>query len=135
VGIYEAPPPVVPPLAYWGSALGLGIALLLAVAAVARAQTVNLRSYLGGLVALGIPTNWARKVLYLEITVIAGVSTGIGLLFALLPIAYSSVKIPGLVFSVPWIQIALLLGLFVLAGGLATWQSSRRLRAVDRLAL
>jgi hypothetical protein len=135
VGIYEPPRPVVPPLAYWGGAIGLALALLLAIAAVARAQALSLRAYLGGLVALGISARWAQKVLRLQILVITGVGATTGMALAVAPIAYSSFKIPGLTLSLPWGQITLLLTLFVTAGGSATWQASRRLRANDRHAL
>lgn len=132
VGIYSPPPPVVAPLAFWSSALGLAALLLVAIASVARAQAVTLRPYLSGLIALGLSTSWARSILYLEICVLAVISVVLGAAISVPPLLVARAQIRGFVVSIPWLEVSLLLALFALSGIAATWRASRQIKAIGR---
>jgi hypothetical protein len=87
-----------------------------------------LRTYLGRLLAIGLPTHWARQVLAVEIAVVVGVSTLLALAIAIPSLVLAAYRIDSLTLRVPWPHLGVLLGTFYLATACATAISSRRLR-------
>ncbi len=49
-----------------------------------------LRSYLGGLITLGLPRRWARNVLNLQTTVLVAISATLSLVIGVIPIVIAA---------------------------------------------
>lgn len=130
----EAPPPPVPPVALYASAIGLFALILLVAMAVARGQVSALRAYLGTLIAVGVPTAWARHVLIYQQAVTVALSTLLAALIAIPPVIVAAWRLPGYVLSIPWDWLALVTGAFYAATLAMTLLTARRLRARDRTA-
>lgn len=129
VRIYVPPPPAVPPAALLATAAGLVILVLIAVSAASRGQARTLRGYLARLIAVGLPTTWARQVLLYQLGVLVAASTVLGLVIALIPTTVLAFRVSGFVLSIPWGQLATLLAAIYLAAGLGALLHIRNLRA------
>lgn len=128
VGTHSVDKGEVPP-AYWAVIVGLGLLVLLAVLSLTAAQAAMLRSYLGGLIALGLPRRWARGVLNLQTAILVAISAIAGLVIGVVPIVTVALKVPGLTLAIPWSALAAIVALFAGSAALGTTLSSRRLRA------
>ena len=126
--VYEPPRPAAPPLALSMAAVGLALLTLLISLTVAQGQATVLRGYLGTLIAIGIPTGWARQVLMIEHAVVVSVGTALASVVAIPPVLVAVWRLPGFVLSVPWLQLVAVVGTVYLAGLLALLAASRRLR-------
>ncbi|MBA3310797.1 MAG: hypothetical protein H0U28_12240, partial [Nocardioidaceae bacterium] len=134
VVIYESPDGIYVPEALYASAVGLMLIVLGTSVVVARTQVATLRSYLGGLIAIGLPVGWVRQVIVLQNTAIVAMSTVLALVLAIPPVVITAALIPDFVLSLPWRWIGLVIVAFFVAVLGATMISSRRLRAADRFA-
>jgi len=133
VDFYDVDSVQVPP-AFWATIIGLGLLVLLTIFSLTGAQAAMLRSYLGGLIALGLPRRWARNVLNLQTAILVAISTLLGLVIGVVPIVIAALKVPGLMLAIPWSALAAIVALFVGSAALGTALSSRRLKAADRTA-
>jgi hypothetical protein len=118
--------------AFWFAILGLGALVLLAMFTVARAQATAVRGYLAGLIAIGLSGRWARGVLGLELSLIVATSTALGLVIGLTPVLAAKLRIPGTIVAVPWLNLTIIVLLFVASAALATVLASANLRASER---
>jgi hypothetical protein len=128
IGVHQPPEPAFVPTTFYAAVLGLVAVALLTTMAVARSQVGTLRTYLGRLLAIGLPTRWARQVLAVEIAVVVGVSTLLALAIAIPSLVLAAYRIDSLTLRVPWPHLGVLLATFYLATACATAISSRRLR-------
>ncbi len=131
VAVYR-PPSFLVPKVWVASAIGLGVMVLVATLAIARAQVATLRRYLGCLVAIGLSPRWVRQVLVLESATVVALSSVLGLAMAFPSMALAAWRIRGVNLDIPWTWLLLILSGFYLAALLGTIMSSRRLSAVDR---
>jgi len=131
VDFYEVDSVQVAP-ALWATIIGLGLLVLLTVFSLTGAQAAMLRSYLGGLIALGLPRRWARNVLNLQTAILVAISATLSLVIGVVPIIIAALKVPRLMLAIPWSALAAIVALFVGSAALGTALSSRRLRAADR---
>jgi hypothetical protein len=129
IRIYVPPPSPITPPALMATAAGLAFLALAAVLAASRAQARTLRRYIAPLIAIGVPTAWARHVLLYQYGILITISTLLGLLIALLPTTVLAFQIDGFVLSIPWGQILILLAAIYLAAGLAALGSIITIRA------
>lgn len=132
VGVHDIDTVEVPP-AFWAAIIGLGLLVLLTIFSLTGAQAAMLRSYLGGLIALGLPRGWARNVLNLQTGILVAISAISSLVIGVVPIVIAAVKVPGLTLAIPWSALAAIVALFAGSAALGTALSSRRLRAADRI--
>lgn len=132
VETYAPPDRAQLPPALWAAALGLAVLLLLAMFAVARAQTTALRGYMAGLIAIGLPPRWVRDVLRLELAVIAAISTALGAVIGFGPLIAAGLTVPGTVLAIPWTHLAILTILFLGSAVLATGLASTHLKPSER---
>jgi putative ABC transport system permease protein len=133
VGIHQPPDPIRVPTPFYGAAFGLATIVLITTMAVARTQVSTLRSYLGRLISVGLPTSWVRQVLLLQSALVIAVSTLLGLLIAVAAVFIAALRLPGLTLTFPWQWITLTLLAYYAATLTATLLSARRLRPADRL--
>ncbi|MBB5958620.1 hypothetical protein FHS29_005228 [Saccharothrix tamanrassetensis] len=131
VGVHEAPSPPFVPTTFYAAVAGLALVALLATMAVARSQVGTLRTYLGRLITIGLPSRWARQVLLIETAVVVGVSTLLAPAIAVPSIIIAAWRIDALTLRIPWPHIGVLVGAFYLATVAATLVASRHLRATD----
>lgn len=129
IQLYQAPPPAVPPAALLATAAGLVILVIAASLVATHGQGRTLRGYLGRLISIGLPIQWARHVLLYQQVLIVGLATLIGLLIAIPPVMIAVLRIRGFVLSVPWSQTLILLASIYAATGLAALHASHKLRA------
>jgi len=134
VVLYETVNPFVP-RAYFTAAAGLMLVVLLCAVAVARAQVLTLRRYLGTLIAIGLTPTWAQQVVLAQNTFFVAVSTVVALALAIPPVVVTAMVMPNFVLSIPWRVIGVVIAAFYLAVLLATVLSCRQIRASDRVAL
>lgn len=134
VTIYE-PPEVYVPEALFAAAAGLMLIVLLCSIAVARAQVLTLRRYLGTLIAIGLTPGWARQAVLVQIMFFVAVSIVVALVLAIPPVVIATVSLSGFVLSIPWRVIGLVIAAFSLAVLIASVLSSRQIRPSDRVAL
>jgi hypothetical protein len=87
------------------------------------------------LIAIGLPTRWAREVLLFQHGVSISISTVPPLVIAIPPVLIAVWRLPGFVLSIPWDRLAITVTAFYLATFAATLISSQRLRARHRTAL
>lgn len=131
--VYKPPRSVIPPLAFFAAAAGLALLTLMTCLAVARSQAVALRGYLGTLLAIGLSTRWARQVLLIEQAVILGVGTVLAAVIAIAPVILAVWRLsPGFVLTIPWLQLAAVLGAVYLGSFVAVIIASRKLRPYTR---
>lgn len=133
VDLYEPPEPVEVPPAYWAAVAALGAVVLATSVTLARTQVATLRSYLGRLIAVGVPPRWTRQVLLVQSALVVVTATALALAFALPPIVVAAARLPDLTLVIPWSWLGITLGAVYLAVAVATLISGRRLRAGDRL--
>jgi len=127
--VYKPPRSVIPPLAFFAAATGLALLTLMTCLAVARSQAVALRGYLGTLLAIGLSTRWARQVLLIEQAVILGVGTVLAAVIAIAPVMLAVWRLPPqFVLTIPWRQLAAVLGVVYFASFMAVLIASRKLR-------
>ncbi len=134
VTIYD-PPEVYVPEALFAAAAGLMLIVLLCSIAVARAQVLTLRRYLGTLVAIGLTPDWARQAVLVQLMFFVAVSIVVALVLAIPPVVIAAVVLPDFVLSIPWRVIGLVIATFCLAVLIASVLSCRQIRASDRVAL
>ncbi|GAB4107419.1 hypothetical protein GCM10028790_64380 [Micromonospora taraxaci] len=135
VGIYEAPQAVKVPTAFYTSAVGLTLIVLITTIVVARTQVDILKSYLGRLIAVGLSTRWVRQVLGLQTLALIAASSILAALVAIPPVLIAVLRMPDFALSIPWHWLGAVLLSFYGATAVATYLSSRRLRATDRLSV
>ncbi len=129
VGVHEPPDPPFVPMTFYAAVAGLALVALLTTMAVARSQVGTLRVYLGRLVAIGLPSSWAKQVLLVETAVVVGASTVLASAIAVPSIAIAAWRIGTITLRIPWPHLGILVGACYLATAAATVVSSRRLRA------
>ncbi len=134
VAIYD-PPELYVPEALFAAAAGLMLIVLLCSIAVARAQVLTLRRYLGTLIAIGLTPAWARQAVLVQIMFFVAVSIVVALVLAIPPVVIAAKTLPDFVLSIPWQMIGLVIAAFSLAVLIASVLSSRQIRASDRGAL
>ncbi len=134
VTIYD-PPEVYVPEALFAAAAGLMLIVLLCSIAVARAQVLTLRRYLGTLIAIGLTPGWARQALLVQIMFFVAVSIVVAPVLAIPPVVIAAVTLPDFVLSIPWKVIGLVIAAYCLAILIASLLSCRQIRASDRVAL
>jgi hypothetical protein len=135
VGIYEPPKPITAPPVFYIAAVGLALVVLVTAMAVARAQVLTLRGYVGRLIAVGLSTRWVRQVLLLQSAVVVATSTLLAMLMGVLPVVITALRLPDFSLSIPWQWLGAVLVAFYGAVACATLISSRGLRAADRLTI
>lgn len=133
VDVYEAPEPIEVPPVYWGAVAALGVVVLTTGLTLARTQVATLRTYLGRLIAVGVPPRWTRHVLILQNSVVVAVATMLAVGFAIPSIAIAVLRLDDMTLVIPWAWLGITLGAVYCAVALATMLSSRRLAAADRL--
>lgn len=135
VQVYIPPPPPIPPAALVATAVGQVLLVITATLAAVSAQIRILRSYLGRLLAIGLPPAWVRHVLFLQLGFLVSVSTLLGIIIALIPTTVLAQQVSGFVLSVPWSQMVTLLACIYLAIALATIRATATLRSRGGLNL
>lgn len=129
--IYRTPPPPIPPVALYVTAVGVVAIALLVTLALTRAQVRALRDYLGHLIALGISIKWARQIVVRQHLLLLALATALGLLSGL-SAAVAAASIPGFYLSVPWDQLMVLVVAIFCAVTIAALLASRKLAPRER---
>lgn len=107
IGTHEVPPPVVPPAALVGSAVGLMLLVAVVSLLATRTQVRSMRRWAGRLTHLGVRSSWARRVVGMQFVWILAVATPGGLFVGLGALQATHARLPTLDFVFPWAQILL----------------------------
>lgn len=131
VMIYRRPPDPIPPTILTITGFGLALISILAIWAAAVAQGRALQGYVGRLMSLGLRPRWCRQVLLLQMLSAVGIAVVIVASTSVVPAAAVASRLDGFKLSVPWLQIILVVGLFVLVATIVTIASARTIRPND----
>jgi len=127
IGIHEPAPPVVPPAALVGSALGLMLLVLAVALLTSRAQVQGMRPWASRLTHLGVRGSWAKRAISLQYVWIGILSVPVGLLTAVAALGLTRLRLPALSLVVPWGPIALVVAVIFVATSLGALLAVRRL--------
>ncbi len=129
---FKVPDPFPISPAVWAALGGLSLLVFLALFTMTRAQAVALRGYNSGLIALGVPGRWARGVLILQTLFVTMLGLVLALAIACVSVGFMTLRVPGMILAVPWVQLGVALAGVVVAAIAATAAAGRRLVATDR---
>jgi hypothetical protein len=132
VVVYVPPDVIVPSVRSMATSL---LASLLAVAVLvtsAGAQIRSLRPDLAGLRAVGVDSRFLARVTAIRVGVMVAVATALAVVSVAAGTGIVLSILANRPLSIPWTPVAAFVGSIAASGAVATWWSSRRLRAMDR---
>jgi len=127
IGIHQSPPPVVPPAALVGSAVGLMLLVLAMSLLATRAQVQGMRRWASRLTHLGVRTRWAKHAISLQYIWIGAVSVPVGLAAALASLGLTRWRLPELHLVVPWGPIVLVVAVMFASTSMGAALAARKL--------
>jgi hypothetical protein len=131
--VVHVPPDVIAPsVRSMATSFLTSLLAVVVLMASAGAQIRSLRPDLAGLRAVGVDSRFLARVTTIRVGVTVAVATVLAIGSVTVSTAVALSTQSDIPLSIPWVPVAAFVGSIAASGAVATWWSSRRLRAMDR---